>query len=198
MSIREGLLDYNTSKATRAWDGTLSYGSYVLLVTLRVIQRIIYSISHALPRNSLNLGLYSPVRLYDSSVNQILTPREGNFWSKAGRFSLNFTLTCSASLSLFMQHPGSQHLVYAVCENMDFAWILDFLQGMIKPVAATAVVLMAVLLSIFQRLGLEGEMIFSIIRAFLQLSVIGFVLQFIFTQEKSFWIILAYLFMVRS
>ncbi|XP_044489743.1 protein ALUMINUM SENSITIVE 3 [Mangifera indica] len=95
-----------------------------------------------------------------------------------------------------MQNPGSQQLVYAVCENMDFAWILDFLQGMIKPAAATAVVLMAVLLSIFQRLGLEGEMIYSIIRAFLQLSVIGFVLQFIFTQEKSFWIILAYLFMV--
>ncbi|KAJ0028688.1 hypothetical protein Pint_35522 [Pistacia integerrima] len=79
---------------------------------------------------------------------------------------------------------------------MDFSWILDFLQGMIKPAAATAVVLMAVLLSIFQKLGLEGEMIYSIFRAFLQLSVIGFVLQFIFTQENSGWIILAYLFMV--
>jgi putative ABC transport system permease protein len=79
---------------------------------------------------------------------------------------------------------------------MDFSWLLDFSKGMVKPVAATAVVLMAVLLSYFQKLGLEGEMVYSILRAFLQLSVIGFVLQFIFSQENIGWIILAYLFMV--
>lgn len=72
----------------------------------------------------------------------------------------------------------------------------DFLTGMLKPAAATAVVLMAVALSFFQKLGLEGEMVYAIARAFLQLSVIGFVLQFIFTQKNCGWIILAYLFMV--
>ncbi|KAJ9181651.1 hypothetical protein P3X46_009759 [Hevea brasiliensis] len=79
---------------------------------------------------------------------------------------------------------------------MDVEWLLEFLRGMIKPVAALAVVLMAVLLSFMQKLGLEGEMIYSIFRAFLQLSVIGFVLQFIFSQDRSVWIIVAYLFMV--
>ncbi|MBA0693154.1 hypothetical protein Goari_010659 [Gossypium aridum] len=67
---------------------------------------------------------------------------------------------------------------------------------MVKPVAALTVVLLAVLLSFMQNLGLEKEMIYSIFRAFLQLSIIGFVLQFIFNQDNSGWIVLAYLFMV--
>ncbi|EEF37182.1 protein ALUMINUM SENSITIVE 3 [Ricinus communis] len=79
---------------------------------------------------------------------------------------------------------------------MDFEWLSEFLRGMIKPVAALSAVLMAVLLSFMQKLGLEAEMSYSIFRAFLQLSVIGFVLHFIFNQDRSFWIILAYLFMV--
>ncbi|XP_022746413.1 protein ALUMINUM SENSITIVE 3-like [Durio zibethinus] len=79
---------------------------------------------------------------------------------------------------------------------MDWDWFYEFLKGMIKPVAALAVVLMAVFLSFMQKLGLEKEMVYSIFRAFLQLSVIGFVLQFIFNQENSGWIVLAYLFMV--
>ena len=74
----------------------------------------------------------------------------------------------------------------------------DFLVGMLKPALATAVVTMAVALSFSQRLGLEGEMLYAIARAFLQLSVIGFVLQFIFTQKNALWILLAYLFMVPS
>ncbi|KAJ6425537.1 hypothetical protein OIU84_026166 [Salix udensis] len=78
----------------------------------------------------------------------------------------------------------------------NFEWLLKFLNGMIKPLAATAVVLMAVILSYMQKLGLEGEMVYSIIRAFLQLSVIGFVLQFIFSQNHAVWIIVAYIFMV--
>ncbi|CAK7342878.1 unnamed protein product [Dovyalis caffra] len=78
----------------------------------------------------------------------------------------------------------------------DFEWLFQFLKGMIKPLAATAVVLMAVILSYMQKLGLEGEMVYAIVRAFLQLSVIGFVLQFIFSQDHAVWIILAYLFMV--
>ena len=76
------------------------------------------------------------------------------------------------------------------------AFWIEFLKGMLKPALATAVVLMAVVLSFFQKLNLEGEMVYAIVRAFLQLSIIGFVLEFIFTQKNSAWIILAYLFMV--
>ncbi|KAK2984012.1 hypothetical protein RJ640_024226 [Escallonia rubra] len=79
---------------------------------------------------------------------------------------------------------------------MDLEWLVEFLKGMLKPIAATVVVLLAVLLSYFQKLGLEGEMVYSILRAFVQLSVIGFVLQFIFNQQNRGWILLAYLFMV--
>ncbi|KAH0995566.1 hypothetical protein GBA52_019430 [Prunus armeniaca] len=80
--------------------------------------------------------------------------------------------------------------------NMDLTWMADFLKGMVKPLAATVVVLLAVALSFMQKLGLGGEMIYSIARAFVQLSIIGFVLQFIFTRDNAAWIILAYLFMV--
>ncbi|KAI4300194.1 hypothetical protein L6164_033597 [Bauhinia variegata] len=80
---------------------------------------------------------------------------------------------------------------------VDFSWMFEFLKGMVKPAAATAVVVLAVVLSFWQKLGLEAEMAYAIFRAFLQLSVIGFVLQFIFNQDNAGWIILAYLFMVR-
>ncbi|XP_048548974.1 UPF0014 membrane protein STAR2-like [Triticum urartu] len=72
----------------------------------------------------------------------------------------------------------------------------DFAIGMLKPLAATVVVAMAVALSFTQRLGVEAEMLYAIARSFLQLSVIGFVLHFIFTQSSALWILLAYLFMV--
>ena len=66
-----------------------------------------------------------------------------------------------------------------------------------KPVAAATVVLLAVILSYLQKLSLEGEMLYAICRVFLQLSIIGFVLQFIFNNEHNVeWIILTYLFMV--
>ncbi|CAN6162885.1 unnamed protein product [Urochloa humidicola] len=73
----------------------------------------------------------------------------------------------------------------------------DFLVGMLKPAAATVVVVLAVALSFTQRLGIEGEMLYAVARSFLQLSLIGFVLHFIFTQENTTpWILVAYLFMV--
>lgn len=79
---------------------------------------------------------------------------------------------------------------------MDWEWVVEFLKGMLKPVAALAVVAMAVALSYVQKLGLEAEMAYAIFRSFLQLSVIGFVLQFIFNQDNALWILMAYLFMV--
>ncbi|XP_027366929.1 protein ALUMINUM SENSITIVE 3-like [Abrus precatorius] len=80
--------------------------------------------------------------------------------------------------------------------GMDLSWMAEFVEGMAKPVAATVVVFVAVVLSFWQKLGLEWEMVYAMLRAFLQLSVIGFVLQFIFNQDNAGWIILAYLFMV--
>ncbi|XP_042505774.1 protein ALUMINUM SENSITIVE 3-like [Macadamia integrifolia] len=78
---------------------------------------------------------------------------------------------------------------------MDIDWV-HYLKGLLKPLAAITVVLMAVALSYVQKLGLGKEMLYSITRAFLQLSVIGFVLQFIFNQNNGGWIFGAYLFMV--
>ncbi|KAG0462326.1 hypothetical protein HPP92_020802 [Vanilla planifolia] len=69
-------------------------------------------------------------------------------------------------------------------------------QGMLKPTLATAVLAIAVVLSFIQRLGLEWEMVYSIARAFLQLSIMGFVLEFVFSRKNAGWIVLAYLFMV--
>jgi putative ABC transport system permease protein len=74
----------------------------------------------------------------------------------------------------------------------------DFLVGMLKPLAATAAVALAVALSFTQRLGIEREMLYAIARSFVQFSVVGFVLHFIFSQKNTApWILLAYLFMVR-
>ncbi|KOM38950.1 hypothetical protein LR48_Vigan03g233200 [Vigna angularis] len=81
-------------------------------------------------------------------------------------------------------------------QGTDWSWLVEFLKGMVKPVAATAVVFLAVALSFYQKLGLELEMVVAILRAFIQLSIIGFVLQFIFNQDNAGWILLAYLFMV--
>ncbi|KAG5112900.1 hypothetical protein JHK82_036169 [Glycine max] len=44
------------------------------------------------------------------------------------------------------------------------------------------VVFLAVVLPFMGKLGLEREMVYAMFRAFLQLSIIGFVLQFIFNQ----------------
>lgn len=74
----------------------------------------------------------------------------------------------------------------------------EYMVGMLKPVAATIVVFLAVLLSYLQKLRLDGVMAYSIVSAFLQLSVIGLVLQFIFTQGNTAWVVLAYLFMVLT
>ncbi|KAH7553455.1 hypothetical protein JRO89_XS12G0013900 [Xanthoceras sorbifolium] len=138
-------------------------------------------------------------QIYDSS-NSIFT-RWAKYSSKTGLFffysSTLFTTTTQHNtlLQYYLTLPKTTHM-HSVEATMDLEWLFDYLKGMIKPVAATVVVLLAVLLSFVQKLGLEGEMVYSILRAFVQLSVIGFVLQFIFTQENIGWIILAYLFMV--
>ncbi|CAN6349546.1 unnamed protein product [Urochloa humidicola] len=84
----------------------------------------------------------------------------------------------------------------ALLEQVPLGFWRDFLTGMLKPAAATAVVAVAVALSFAQRLGLEREMLHATGRVFLQLSAVGFVLHFIFAQKNALWILLAYIFMV--
>ncbi|MED6136609.1 Agglutinin-like protein 3 [Stylosanthes scabra] len=91
---------------------------------------------------------------------------------------------------------NSTFFLHEEVTDMDWTWMIEFLKGMLKPLAATAVVVLAMVLSFWQKLGLESEMLIAIVRAFIQLSIIGFVLQFIFDQGNAGWIILAYLFMV--
>ncbi|PON72799.1 Protein ALUMINUM SENSITIVE [Parasponia andersonii] len=103
------------------------------------------------------------------------------------------TAQTTQNLTLFPEHLM---MIEADLSSTDWSFLVEFLKGMAKPLAATVVVLMAVVLSFLQKLGLEGEMVYSMVRAFLQLSVIGFVLQFIFARDNAGWIVLAYLFMV--
>lgn len=85
-----------------------------------------------------------------------------------------------------MMHLGTDYI----------ASLEDYAKGMLKPVAALVIVIIAIVISIFQKLGIATEMAYAILRSFIQLSIIGFVLQFIFTQKNAAWIILAHLFMV--
>lgn len=80
-------------------------------------------------------------------------------------------------------------------QGLEPSW-REWAVGMLRPIAALAVVAVAMVLSYSQKLGLEKEMIYSIARAFIQLSAIGFVLEFIFNQANVAWIFLAYVIMV--
>jgi hypothetical protein len=120
------------------------------------------------------------------------------YYHQSNFFSLIITTTTTMESILlktisFHNHTLQQQVPFV---GMDLSWLIEFLKGMVKPVCATAVVFLAVGLSFSQKLGLEVEMIIAILRAFVQLSIIGFVLQFIFNQQNSGWILLAYLFMV--
>ncbi|XP_024358227.1 UPF0014 membrane protein STAR2 [Physcomitrium patens] len=96
--------------------------------------------------------------------------------------ALNHTMTGSMEAAFF---------------EMDWKRLWDeFAKGMLRPILALAVVGVAVVVSYSQRLGIEREMAYSVARAFLQLSIIGFVLEFIFTQTNVLWILLAYCIMV--
>ncbi|KAL3687665.1 hypothetical protein R1sor_013974 [Riccia sorocarpa] len=76
--------------------------------------------------------------------------------------------------------------------GVELSW-REWAVGMLKPVAALAVVVGAIVMSYLQTLGLEKEMIYSIARPFIQLSIIGFVLEFIFNHDQANigWIFLA-------
>ncbi|KAG5037634.1 hypothetical protein JHK82_018449 [Glycine max] len=76
---------------------------------------------------------------------------ESNFFFKTNMLTLNHTL---------------QHELVVPLVGTDWSWMMEFLKGMVKPVAATAVVCLAVALSFYQKQGLELEMVVSIARAY--------------------------------
>ncbi|GAQ78763.1 hypothetical protein KFL_000180460 [Klebsormidium nitens] len=65
----------------------------------------------------------------------------------------------------------------------------DFVRGLLRPVAAMALVFVAMLISWREGVGLEKEMLVAVVRSFVQLIGIGFALQFVFAQ-KGFALIL--------
>lgn len=94
---------------------------------------------------------------------------------------------------------------YSVWENAFWsssAWwdqVVQFEEGMGKSFAALTLVGVAMVLASINHLGISKDMAVSVARAFLQLSIIGFILNFIFMQEGwrgLLMIFAAYMFMV--
>ncbi|CAI9090011.1 OLC1v1024686C1 [Oldenlandia corymbosa var. corymbosa] len=61
----------------------------------------------------------------------------------------------------------------------------EFGKSMIKPVLSFSFLLIPIGLSSFQKLGIEAEIIVTVIRSFIQLLILGFVLQFIIFNNHT-------------
>ena len=62
--------------------------------------------------------------------------------------------------------------------------------GLGRVAGALMLPLAAILISHWQKMDLEKDMLVAIVRAFIQLTIIGFALSFIFAAEAAFWIVL--------
>ena len=71
--------------------------------------------------------------------------------------------------------------------NMDSIPLLSELPRIL---ASLSLVLGAVLISRWQKLDLEGQILVAVVRAFIQLTLIGYALSFIFTAENPIYILL--------
>lgn len=74
----------------------------------------------------------------------------------------------------------------------------DFVAGLLRPLAAMALVFVAMLISWREGVGLEMEMLVAVVRSFVQLIGIGFALQFVFAQKGFALILLSITVMVRA
>ena len=72
----------------------------------------------------------------------------------------------------------------------------ELLNWLPRILGALVLVGLAMGISRWQRLGLEKDMLVAVVRAFVQLTAIGFALEFIFSRESPFWIILVVAIMV--
>jgi putative ABC transport system permease protein len=68
--------------------------------------------------------------------------------------------------------------------------MMDALPWLPKILGALALVGAALLISRSQRIGLEKDMLTAVLRAFVQLIAIGYVLDYIFAAEGPFWVLL--------
>ncbi|CAI9098121.1 OLC1v1034706C1 [Oldenlandia corymbosa var. corymbosa] len=81
---------------------------------------------------------------------------------------------------------------------MEWEWLKEFGKGMIRPLLGLSVVVIGLVMSHHLKLGLVGETSWSILRGSIQLCAMGFVIQFLFTQQNSIWILGFYLIMVGT
>ncbi|KAJ7197674.1 hypothetical protein O6H91_02G027300 [Diphasiastrum complanatum] len=72
----------------------------------------------------------------------------------------------------------------------------EYLFGMIKTLPAFVILGGAMFISFLQKLDIEREMLYSVLRSFIQLSLVAFILDFIFKQKNLFWILLVFIFMI--
>jgi hypothetical protein len=76
---------------------------------------------------------------------------------------------------------GRSNIITRTSFVMATSW-QEWASGMLTPVLACSILLVAKVISYIQGLGIDKELLIAISRAFLQLLVIGFVLEFIFKQ----------------
>ena len=69
-------------------------------------------------------------------------------------------------------------------------WLIESLPWLTRILGALALVGAAVLVSWRQQMGLGKDMLTAVIRAFVQLIAIGYVLKFIFAAQGPYWILL--------
>lgn len=61
---------------------------------------------------------------------------------------------------------------------------------------ATVLILVTLLVSLKERLGLEKDLLIGAVRTFVQLTLVGYILQFIFDTRRWYWVILALAIMI--
>lgn len=145
-------------------------------------------------RSGIGLGWKEPGRAHDSWA-------QGSASSAgAGEANLDQTSTGASGLpqaqtsgqttqELGMRGPAMRGQEYSIWENSFWSpstwWdqIEQFEEGLGKSVAALTLVAVSMVLASINHLGISKDMAVSVSRAFLQLAIIGFILNFIFMQE---------------
>ena len=64
------------------------------------------------------------------------------------------------------------------------ATLASFVGAVATALLALGLVAVAVALSLYERLGLQGDTMIAVVRSFVQLTAIGFVIEFIFGLEN--------------
>ena len=76
------------------------------------------------------------------------------------------------------------------------ATLASFVGAVATALLALGLVAVTVALSLYERLGLQGDIMIAVVRSFVQLTAIGFVIEFIFGLENVGYVALLLLVMV--